>query len=374
MDASRRDPHASITRGRIVTPLAALAGLSLWVGCKEAPPELPPGAVLAGDVAAANRLFSQLKRWEGTKASGWADQRLAQLADCAGQFSWIAAEGQPDALRCEALPDLARWSAGHPLVFALPAAAPGRLVGWIDPGETLRLGAELLNAEEDGIWGLLLPHEQAPGPFVLSDERALVHGRIRAARIAALPELVESGGQGDAMFGLKSELFTNSILDGTWEIAVYVPEGEHMLPEVALAVGVRSEELARAALHAYIDQVEATWKITFTDGIPGIEGCFEQVNMLPGLAPCGAIDDGVITLGWNRQSLDRARSGPPGAAVDGAVVRVSMDRFPEADRLLSLAFAPDAAPPQVPYPWSTLELQLRRDDAGVHLSAEARPR
>lgn len=355
-----------------MSPHRAALGVLLLAGCHPREPELPAGALLAGDSAAAGRLLQQLSGWEGTRVAGWASSRAEQIGGCAEQFTWIS-DGN-ERLDCEPLSALSRWSAGHPLVFALPAGPPGRLVGWIDPGATTTLGADLLNPEEVGIWGLLLPDERSPGPFVLSDERALVHGRIRAARVAALASLVESGGQGDAMFGLKSELFTNSVLDGTWEFAIYVPSGDALLPEVALAVGVRSEELARAALDGYIGQVEETWSTAFTRGIPGLEGCFENVNMLPELAPCGAIADSTLVVGWNRHSLEHARSAAAGTPVEGGLVQVDMGLFPEADRLLSLAFAPNEPAPVVPYPWSKLTLRLNRDDAGLHLALEAWPR
>lgn len=341
--------------------------------CARPQPELPEGALLSGEVEAGRAFFAGLQGWEDTRLSAHAVQVLAKLKDCGDRFTLrLPEEGEPS-VTCEEVANFEHFSQGHPLVFALARAPVGRLLGWIEPGQTLRIEATLADPEEVGPWGALLPSRQEPGPAVLSDEQAVLHGRVRAARLAGLTELVESGGQGDSMFGLKSELFTNSVLDGTWEFAVYLPGGEAKLPRVALAVGVRSEDLARAALDAYIAKIEKTWKVSMNRNVEGALGCFDAVNMLPDLAPCGAIERGVLLLAWNRASLEHAR-GPAPTAATGSFVRVNLGLFPEADKLISLNFAPTMPPPAVKYPWSAVVVHASHDDLGVHLSLEASPR
>lgn len=362
-----RDPSKTLRRW---TPLTAC----LLVACGGGPEPLPPGLLLAGEVGAARAVLAEIERWQGTAAASAARAAGASISGCQGRFSTIRSEGGETSTTCEDRPELASLPRGHALAFALPEGGPGRLVGWIEPGPSLKAEAELQNPTEAGAWGLLLPAEEGPGPLRLSGEGELLHLRSRAARVGGLSELVESGGQGDSMFGLKSDLFAGAILDGTFELAIYLPQREMDLPLAALRVGVRDEGVAKAAFDAWIRQIERTWSIALNREVPGLYGCFREMNMLPELAPCAVIADGAVTVGWNQASLEHALSGAAGTPVDGGLLRVQMAAFPEADRLISLAFAPAEPPPQVPYPWAGLELRARREADALKLSLEARPR
>lgn len=349
----------------------------LSVACARGPEPLPPGLLLQGEVGAARAVLDALQGFEGTPIASAAAAHEARLSACNQIFSWKQPTDQPQAdalLRCQPDPALDALPQGHPLAFALPERGPGRLVGWVELTPTLAVAATLDRPVEAGAWGLLLPGEDSPGPLTLSDQDELVHVRARAARVAALSDLVQQGGQGDAMFGLKSGLFAGAVLDGTWEFAAWLPAAGEQLPRAALSVGVRDEGLARAALRGWLEQLERTWNISLTTGIPDLEGCFRALNTLPGLAPCGAIRDNALVVGWNEESLRHALLRPAiPTPVESALARVAMARFPEADRQISLAFAPDEPPPQLRYPWSALELRARRDADALHLRVELKP-
>lgn len=360
--------------GRARFPGLLSLGATLLGACEPAQPTLPEGLLIQGEAEAARAVLAQLQGLEGTPAAATAATLTASLQGCEATFSLIRPPGaESSAPRCAADPALAGLPQGHPLAFALPAAAPGRLVGHVEPGPTLKIEATLRDPVEAGAWGLLLPSAQSPGPLVLNDERELVHLRARAARVSALSELVEQGGQGDAMFGLKSALFAGAVLDGTWEFAAWLPPEGEQLPLAALAVGVRDEGLALSALEGWVEQLESTWNIALSRDAADLVGCFRALNTLPGLAPCGAIRDGALLVGWNEQSLRHALARPAGTPVESALGRVALERFPEADRLLSLAFAPEEPPPTARYPWRSLTLSATRGEDALDLHLEAIP-
>lgn len=354
-------------------PAGRAAVLALLCACAPEEPELPPGLLVSGEVGAARGVLETLKSWEGVRIAGWASRAEAEIVRCEQRFSLIHNEAGAT-VACRDLPDLAGLPQGHLLAFALPEAGPGRLVGWVEPGATLRAEAVLRDPASAGAWDLLLPHADPPGPWRLSGEQALVRLRGRSTRPGAISELASAGGQADTMFGLKSDLFAGAILDGTWEFAIYLPEEGMKLPRVALAVGVRSESLARSALDQYTRQIEQTWNTRLTRALPGLEGCFLEMNMLPDLAPCAFIANGILGVGWNQRSLEHARSGGGDEPLDGAVLRVAMDLFPQADAALSAVYAPGEPAPTVSYPWRQVELRARRVDRDLQVSLELWPR
>jgi len=352
------------------SPVPVLALFLVAASCTRASAPLPPGLLVRGRAADASTLLGTLAGWSGTPLANAAGAARATLGRCPDRFSLRQEGNAPASLDCADDPALSALPEGHALAFALPEAGPGRLVGWVDLGSSTVAEGTLDDPDTSGAWGLVLPSEDGPGPLRLSDEGELFHARDRASRLSGLSDLVASGGQGDSMFGLRSDLFAGAILDGTWEFAIYLPAEDGKLPRAALSVGVRDEEVARRAFHAWLEKVQRTWNIKLTTGIPGLEGCFQDYNTLPDLAPCAAIADHAITVGWNRASLDHALAHPAGTPVEGALARLEMARLPEADRLLSLAFAPDEAPPRIPYPWSRVQLQARQVEDSLRVRLE----
>ena len=95
----------------------------------------------------------------------------------------------------------------------------------------------------------------------------LVHARLRPAGGLNIARLVPHGSQGDQLFRLKSELFSGVVLDGTWEVAVYLPEQGSIVPPSALAVGYRVREAALAAAEAISTRARNWWAYELSGSI-----------------------------------------------------------------------------------------------------------
>ncbi len=75
---------------------------------------------------------------------------------------------------------------------------------------------------------------------------------------------------------------------------------------------------------------------------------------MPDLAPCYVATERALVVGWNPASLHKALDGARPELEDlgdtgGAVVH--LERFAEADRILSSALPVDLASPPRGYPW-----------------------
>jgi hypothetical protein len=356
--------------------------LSVWLaaGCRRPGPAagLPEGAYLAGDAAALRRVLERVQQRSHAPLGREAGRMLQRVAGCA-RVTAHAPAGELRALAngvacAQALPPAVEaLRAGSDLALLLPLGSAGRLVGTlrVDAQGSVALDARLELAALDGAARLLLPAEQPPGPPLLNPEGALLHGRYRSAGGLNLAQLVPAGSQGDQLFRLRSALFSGAVLDGTWELAIYLPD-ERGMPPVALALGHRLRSAAVAAMERFAADLRATWPVTRRAAtLGGLEGaCLEDLRILPELAPCYVASEQALLLGWNAASVTRAlaRGAGPGPSAQGGLV-VYLDRFPEADaRLQRLAGTP--VPAAVDYVWRRLEASAVPRDGAVQLAVQ----
>jgi hypothetical protein len=207
---------------------------------------------------------------------------------------------------------------------------------------------------------------------VLSPSAALVHARVRADA-SGLASLVSEGSDADRMFRLRSELFAGALLDGTWELAVYLPRPGRLMPPVAVGLGVRSATAAAAAVEKLVAELQATWPVHRTPfSLAGREGgCLLDLRILPELAPCFVLAGNQLVVGWNPESLQVALAGGAGTDSGGAGGwTLHLDRLAEADELLRTAAAPGAPATRFDYGWQTLHVLVSPDAGAWQLEAE----
>jgi hypothetical protein len=363
--------------------LALVAGLVLAACSGRQAPDagLPPGALLLARTAALHRLLATAAKLEGTPLARHALDLARRLPAC----EWVEARADstrqlPEALACGdpagPLAALHRELGDHDLAFALPVAAPARLLGSADVGDDGTLAVSLLLPGDAlaGAAAVLLPGSEPAGPPVLSTSDQLVHARVRAGERLDLASFVPAESQAARLFHLKSSLFSGLVLDGTWEAALYPPEDGDSAPRAALALGVRERTAAIAAIEAFIGKIRESWPVQRSDfAIGSASGaCLLDLNLLPDLAPCYVATGRALVAGWNAASLRQALRGASheaAAPVDldgpGALV-LDLARVEEADaKLRARVPAGTALLPQSVYPWSRLSLRGERERDGV---------
>jgi hypothetical protein len=268
-------------------------------------------------------------------------------------------------------PRLAALQSDADLVLTLVREDVGTLTASarVDAGGGLVADASLAFGGRSLVAELMLPGERPPGPAVLNADDTLVHARLRPAGGLNIARLVPHGSQGDQLFRLKSELFAGVVLDGSWEVAVYLPEPGAIVPPAALAVGYRVREAALAAAEEFVAQLRSNWPI---QQVPRAFGdaqgvCLQDLKILPALEPCYVATDDALIVGWNPASLSQALArGSVAGPSDGLIVR--LDRFAEADaRLQGAAGNGDLVHD---YAWERLEAYPEARDDRLHLRVE----
>jgi hypothetical protein len=171
----------------------------------------------------------------------------------------------------------------------------------------------------DGL-DLLVPSTDAPASPVLRASKAFVYARLRPAGGLRLARLLPEGGQADRMFALKGRLLEGALLRGTLELAFLPPMGEIDLPLPIGALHHRGAGPIETALDEALDQLESTWPIrrtprrfTLADGSLRDGACFEDLPLLPGLAPCWVVTPEALVVAWREAALTAAL-GPPDVA------------------------------------------------------------
>lgn len=355
-----------------------LLPLFLLAACTPEDPlaTVPAGAWLVGEGKALGPWLGTMAGWEGTDLAEHAARAQKALADCPAEVSLgLAPEAAEPTVRCgvgEGLAPLAERARGHAGAFVLPDGGVGRVAGTLDVDPKGGFVAEgLLRAPPAGTaWDLLLPDAGPPGADVLSAEGALVHARVRQARIADVGALTASDAGADDVFAMRGQLFAASLLAGTWEVSIWPPAPDAVVPGAALAVGVRSETVAKAAANEYVTGLSKRWPFVSTPtevaGQPA--SCLAGLKLLPELTPCWLVAKDNVFIAWNAASLERGlRPGAREAARSELVL--NFDQFPAADAALTRAFAPAGteAPPDH-YPWRRLSLAGAREGEDVHLT------
>jgi len=160
------------------------------------------------------------------------------------------------------------------------------------------------------------------------------------------------------MFRLKSKLFSGVVLDGSVEMAIYLPESGGRMPRMTLALGFDYRDAAIAAMDSFIEELERTWPVTRSPFRVGeAEGaCLLELKLLPELAPCYVASDSSLIVGWNPASVRKSLGGTTDSLAElGEFGGVSIDlsRFGQADRILSRAFE-SAKTLSTGFPWHQL--------------------
>ena len=378
-----------------------LVALALLEGCADRShrdDDWPRGASIVARREALDRLFTLLTRFEGTPLARFAAERKNALPECpnlegrneGGDLSAAFAD-----LGCGSgagpLSPLHAGLAENDIVFALPLAssrespdAP-RLRGEarVEPSGAIALRIALPKGSISGPISLLIPGDTAPGPSLLSRREELVHARIRPDRTLDIASLIPDGGQADRLFRLKSALFAGAFLEGSWEVAVYLPRRDHRTPRVALSLGVKSQAAASAAMEGFVDELRRSWPIHRTSFAVGAArgACLLDLRILPEFAPCFVATGQALVAGWNPDSVRHALSGgaSPGLGENGELV-LELGRFGRADALFAEAAGldaknatPDSGPARyraADIPWS--RVVATRTGSGKHIEIDFR--
>jgi hypothetical protein len=360
--------------------------LAVALGCSGREPRIPPGAYLAGDAGALRRVLARLEPRNDVPMGRAARELRQRLEGCVRVFGH-SSSGDPRelfaALTCappddpEHAPRDAEWlrslRGNAELVLVVPVGETGRLSGPIrvDPQGGVTFDAHLALPEISGPASVWVPSEQPPGPAVLNASDALIHARMRAAGGLPIADWVPRGSQGDQMFRLKSELFAGTVLDGTWELVVYLPESGASTPPAALAVGYRLRSAAQVAAEDFVAALRATWPLqrSAIALAQGEASCLSDLRILPDLSPCWWLGEHALVVAWNEASLRRAlaSSEPAELAPDGGMI-VRLDRFAQADANLQAGLGPIDGLAPLDYAWRRAELLPRRSEQGVDLT------
>jgi len=372
--------------GFVVAALAA--GIALGASSCSVEPapggDWPPGTLVIARSTALRQLLAQLRQLEGTPLARKAAAVAATLPDC----EWL--EGRSEGDPAEALSHLAcRSGAGElsgldrergdrDIAFALPAHRGRRIIGTLDVSDAGDVVAELMLPRSvfTSARALLLPSDGAPGPSRLSHVDELVHARLKPEGGLDIAALVPPDGQADQMFRLKSELFAGAVLDGTWEIAVYLPEPGQAMPPAALAIGFSLKRAAVAAMEDFVSEIEGTWPVRRSRFALGdaAGACLLDLKLLPDLAPCYVATDDALVVGWNPPSLRKALAGPTMPAAEAAPphpdtgLSIDFSLFPEADARFAQQGGTDSPRRgSGVYPWRRLVADGSPDGDGVRL-------
>jgi hypothetical protein len=366
-------------------------GSALWIatGCGEigAIERWPSGAALLANTRSLDRLLGQVAQLEGTPLARRAERIRAQLPDCptvegraeSGRISDLWA-----GLRCATeSPDLVALEQareGWDLVVSVPLAGDHWLGALsISPSGDVEIELRLPHAAGEGLASLALPGEDAAGAIELSESETLVHARVRPQGGLDLASLVPSGSQGARLFRLKSELFAGAALDGVWEIAIYLPEEGKTMPRTALALNFSNRLVAVAAMENFIGNLQESWPVARSFfRLDEAEGaCLLDLAIMPGLAPCYVATERALIVGWNPASLRKALDGHSGERnghsgerdglgdFSGAIIH--LDRFANADRMLSSALRVETSPRSTQYPWKRITAKGTTDPSGFRL-------
>lgn len=359
----------------------ASLGLALGLaGCGDAPaPDAgwPGGALLVAERDALLALADRAESLSGTPLANVANAFREGVPDCPriqahapdGDFAALAAS-----LRCyEAGSRLAVVEAARgpsQLLFALPTPGAGRAIGRATfSGADLALDLEWMPSSDRSALDLVLPGETPAGPSRLGDASALVHLRVRPERGIDLENLIPAESQAHQLFQLRANLFTEAVLDGAWEVAVYLPPAGSEMPRLALALDVRSRSTALRAARAFVAELGKTWSVepqAFALGEQATGACLAELRVLPELAPCYVATEQSLIIGWNAASLSHALGTPPAAATEHpGHVELDLALFAEADALLSRHLASDEPRPSLRWPWQRAMASARRGSDGL---------
>ncbi len=365
---------------------ALLIGLASGCGAGNPAPAPPTGNWIYGDAATISAVLASVQSLQGTPVARFANPLRERLDGCRdfvarspGGDPWALQSGVHCAMPGEVPESIVALRGEGDLAFVLELANGSRLNGRLTRAQTgaIAIVASLDAPESSGLAALLVPAKEPVGTISLAAADTLVHARLRPASGLNLARLVSQDSQADRMFRLRSELFLGTVLDGTWEFAIYMPRAEHATPPMALALDYALRAPAEAAISKFVSELEATWPIHHSEhviaGYPG--ACFHDLRLLPDLVPCWVLTERSIVIGWNPLSLAVALApnvenpdsfaGPFGAS--GGLV-VHLDRLPEADRRLQRQLGGDRTSKKIDYVWDELRLEGTNEGERLQLN------
>lgn len=358
-----------------------LVSLTACVVHEESEP-LPSGPFLSGEASAARRVLERIGTPSGTPLASSARALLERISECEALVEiGSSVEGPGEPARC--LPRAAesgpvrRLRGESQLAFGLPLGAELSIVGTarVDAAGRVEVDARAPRRVPPTAIRLLVPGPEAPGAPILSGRDVLLHARVRPSGLD-IASWVPEGSQADRLFRLKSALFTGVVLEGTWEVAVYVPDADRALPPAALALDARITDGAVAAMESFIRELSSAWpvhRVPFAvDDRKG--ACLPDLRVLPDLAPCYVATEGALVVGWNARAVRRALSSGDGALTGSAsALFVDLERMAETDRRLQAAATPGLAPLNPGYGWRALRAEAGVEGDGLRVRMVLEP-
>lgn len=340
---------------------------------------LPEGTTLLTKTAALKRSLERIMEIEQTPLARWARGVHQSLPACP-----LITGHAPSGRLVDLWPTLACNSAAtglevslgkHDMAFAsVRDAASENIVGLVDVAADgdISLDLSIPQSFSDGGFGLLLPGSKPPGTSLLSGRDTLLHTRIRPSAGLNLASLIAADSQGAQMFRLDTELFAGVVLEGSWELAIYMPDEGSRMPRMAIALGFEFRSAAIAAMDSFIEKLEQTWPVVRSPFRVGeAEGaCLLGLRLLPELAPCYVASDAALVIGWNPTSLRKSLGDPTDSFAelgDLGGVTIDLARFVQADEILSRALAAPTGSFSGGFPWRRLVATGRPNDSGFQL-------
>jgi hypothetical protein len=371
-----------------VRRLLVLAVLAL-LSCREQARDLPawpPGLLISAETPAFARFLEALAQLERTPLARIAGALHARLPECP-QLEAQSQDGDFEALlsglRCAdlagPLAKLHQERGAHALAFVLPGADGARAFATADlDGAAARIALRWPGAEQ--ALGGFAPGDAAAGPDRLARDARVAHATLLGAGPLDFARWVPEGSQGDRLFRLRSDLFGAALLDGRIELALYAPLEQAAMPRAALALGVRSRAAAEAAAARFLAELESAWALRRTPyAAAGAEGaCLPDLHLLPELAPCYALTDGALVVGWNASSLNHAigteaSAGPDGTVAGGASARFDLDLAAVSAADARLAAARGVAGEPQRWPWRRVRAAASRSGGELTIEIDLEP-
>jgi hypothetical protein len=373
-------------RGHRRLAVGALLATAAVLACAREPEAAwPPGTLLVAQASALSGFLDAVTTLERTPLARAAAALRERLPACdvveaqsdAGDLEALAAS-----LRCAdpqgPLAPLHAVRGEHAVAFALPGARDARAVGTADlDGAGARIALRWPGAAQ-ALAGFL-PGDDPAGPDRLSASERVAHGTLRSAGLD-LAALVPEGSQGDRLFRLKSDLFGAALLDGRIELALYQPLEHAAMPRAALALGVRSEDAARAAADRFLASIETSWRLQRAPIAVGDArgACLPDLHLAPELAPCYAIGDEALVVAWNEISLrhaigSEASASPAGTVAGGASARFDIDLSAVSAADARLATTLGLAPLAQHWPWRRIRASAEPMRGALQIQIELEP-
>lgn len=351
----------------------------------------PAGGIVSADTASLRRLLTALSKHGDTPLATSSRTLLANLPACP-HVEAVAADGGFDGLtkplHCStletSLADFRQWRGDHSLAVAWPIGDGPRLLirateskhpGATDSTSDWTFDLHWPVSKAPGVLGTLLPGRRNAGPPVFASDDDLMHVRVRSDEALDLADWAASGGQGDQLFRLRSDLFSGAILDGSWEMALYPPASGGKMPLAVAALGVTLESVAAGAFDRFLSEIESTWNLSRTPQRFGNASgaCLYELRILPEFAPCAVTTRGAVLVGWNHASLAHALAAEPSAFAEdtGGQLEIDFERIEQTDATLALLGQHTRAEP-VDWPWRHLRAHGSRDADGVKVTMQLR--